>query len=103
MTPSGAPTTYRDLHTALDLLGISGRATLAEIKDRHRVLVKRHHPDTGNPSDPERIRLINEAYRTVMEYLSGYRFSFDEDEFYEQNPEERLRMQFSHDPLWGDR
>jgi hypothetical protein len=33
----------------------------------------------------------------------SYCFSFGEDEFYAQNPEERLRMQFSTDPIWRGR
>jgi hypothetical protein len=36
-----------------------------------------------------------------IEYVESYRFSFSEDEFYEQNAEERVRMQFMTDPLWG--
>lgn len=47
------------------------------------------------------IRQVNAAYRVLLDYVSGYRFSFAEDEFYEQNPEERIRMQFADDPLWG--
>ena len=44
---------------------------------------------------------VNAAYRTVSDYVSQYRFSFAEEEFYEQNPEERIRRQFADDPLWG--
>lgn len=95
--------TYADLQEALQVLGLSERATLKEIKCRHRKLVKRHHPDTGNICEPEMIRKINDAYRIVSGYVSAYRFSFTGDEFYEQNPEERIRMQFYDDPLWGKR
>ena len=93
--------TYADLREAVQILGVGERATLGEIRSRHRALVKRHHPDTGNSGDPEVIRRVNDAYRIVQEYLSTYRFSFGEDEFYEQNPEERIRQQFMDDPLWG--
>ncbi|TGU70301.1 J domain-containing protein [Geomonas terrae] len=86
--------TYANLQEALQILGLGERATLGEIKARHRELVKRHHPDADAQGDPERIRLINAAYRIVSEYIAGYRFSFTEDEFYEQNPDERLRNQF---------
>lgn len=86
--------TFTDLQEALRILGLGERATLAEIKTRHRELVKCHHPDAGAQGDPESIRLVNAAYRIVSEYVSGYRFSFSEDEFYEQNPDERLRNQF---------
>ena len=93
--------TYDDLQEALRVLGLGERATLREIKTQHRELVKHHHPDTGNAGYPEMIRQVNAAYRMVFDYVSAYRFSFAEDEFYEQNPEERIWMQFADDPLWG--
>lgn len=93
--------TYANLRKALHVLGLGERATLREIKACHRDLVKRCHPDVAGSGDPETIRKVNAAYRIVQEYIADYRFSFDEDEFYEQNPEERLRRQFMDDPLWG--
>ncbi len=93
--------TYANLQKALRSLGLGDRASQREIKARHRELVKRHHPDTGFDGDPETIRKINDAYRVVCDYISAYRFSFAEDEFYEQNPEERIWQQFADDPLWG--
>lgn len=92
---------YADLQEAIRVLGIGDRSSIREIKTRHRELVKRHHPDTGNTAEPEKIRQVNAAYRVLLDYVSGYRFSFAEDEFYEQNPEERIWMQFADDPLWG--
>jgi len=93
--------TYYDLQEALRVLGLGERATLTEIKTRHRELVKRHHPDTGTTDDPDTIRQVNAAYKILLDYVSGYRFSFAENEFYEQNPEARIWMQFADDPLWG--
>jgi curved DNA-binding protein CbpA len=95
--------TYQELCRAVTTLGLGERASLGEIKRRHRQLVKLHHPDTGSAEPPEKIREINAAYRTLLDYLAEYRFSFDEKDFYEQCPEERLRKQFADDPLWGDR
>lgn len=93
--------TYADLQEALRIFGLGERATLREIRTRHRSLVKRHHPDSGSAASEETIRRINAAYRILQDYLHDYRFSFAEDEFYEQNPEEQLRRQFMDDPLWG--
>ena len=95
--------TYADLQEALNVLGLGRRATLKEIKTRHRELVKRHHPDTGNDCGSDMIWQVNDAYKVLLDYVSRYRFSFAEDEFYEQNPEERLLMQFADTPLWGKR
>lgn len=93
--------THAELQEALLVLGLGESASLKEIKARHRELVKLHHPDAGHASDPELIRSINAAYKIVSDYISAYRFSFTESEFYEQNPEERIWMQFADDPLWG--
>ncbi len=93
--------TYAELRESLLVFGLGDRATLGEIKARHRELVKRYHPDADGEHDHDRIRKVNAAYRVLLEYVESYRFSFSEDEFYEQNPEERLKRQFMDDPLWG--
>lgn len=93
--------TYADLQEALRTLGLRERSTISEIKSRHRELVKRYHPDSGNADGQESIRNINAAYRILLDYIEEYRLSFTEEEFYEQNPEERIRRQFMNDPLWG--
>ena len=93
--------TYADLKEALLVMDLGERVTLKEIKTRHKELVKRHHPDTGNTDEPDMIRKVNAAYQVVLDYVAAYRFSFTKEEFYEQNPEERLRQQFADDPVWG--
>jgi DnaJ-class molecular chaperone len=93
--------TYTDLQEALRVMDLGERVTLKEIKIRHKELVKRHHPDTGNTDEPEMIRKVNAAYQIVLDYVAAYRFSFTKEEFYVQNPEERLRQQFADDPVWG--
>jgi DnaJ-class molecular chaperone len=94
--------TYAELGESLRIFGLGERATLREIRKRHRELVKRYHPDSCNDDDPGRIRKVNAAYRVLREYVESYRFSFSEDEFYEQNPEERIRRQFMADPVWDN-
>jgi curved DNA-binding protein CbpA len=95
--------TYAELQESLRIFGFGDRSTLKEIKSRHRDLVKRHHPDTGRADDKETIKLVNAAYRILLDYVTEYRFSFAEEEFYEQNPDERLRQQFMDVPQWGKR
>jgi DnaJ-class molecular chaperone len=92
---------YAELQESLLIFGLGERATRKEIKARHRELVKRYHPDARGEHDHDRIRKVNQAYRVLFDYIESYRFSFAEDEFYEQNPEERLKRQFMNDPLWG--
>ena len=95
--------TFEELQSARHILGLADDATFREIKERHRELVKRHHPDTGNEPHEATIRAVNAAYRLIEEYLSNYRISFRESDFYEQSPEERIRQQFMTDPIWGSR
>ncbi len=94
---------YAELKKAVEIFGLGERASLKDIKTRHRELVKRYHPDGGNTAALEEIQKINAAYRVLLDYLAGYRYSFAEAEFYEQQPEERLRQQYGEGPVWGKR
>jgi curved DNA-binding protein CbpA len=89
--------THADFQAALAVFHLPERATLKEIKDRHRRLVKEHHPDHSGGQETEAIRRINAAYQLLRDYCQNYRFCFKREEFYEQNPEERLREQFAPD------
>jgi curved DNA-binding protein CbpA len=95
--------TYKELIEATDILSLPKQASLKEIKRQHRQLVKKHHPDSNGQADenPETIRKINAAYALLRSYCDNYRFSFDHDTFMIQNPEERIRVQFYADPIWG--
>jgi curved DNA-binding protein CbpA len=93
--------TFKELQKSLEILGLADRVTMKQIKNRHRELVKQYHPDSSESANNDQIQLINAAYRILSDYLGTYRFSFSEEEFYIQNPEERLRRQFMDDALWG--
>ena len=93
--------TYREFKQAIKVFDLGERATLVQIKARHRELVKHHHPDQGNSTDPEVIHKINFAYEVLTTYCGSYRYCFSEAEFLEQVPEERLRRQFDWDPVWS--
>lgn len=92
--------TYAELLESLLVFGLGKRVSHKEMKARHRQLVKKYHPNAGAEPDHDRIRRVNAAYRILLDYIESYRFSFAENEFYEQNPDERLRRQFTNDPLW---
>ncbi len=91
---------YNDLVTALEIFAITEPMSLTQLKIKHKKLVKQYHPDTGC-SDNEKIRKINSAYKILEAYCLKFSFTFNHDEFMEQNPEERLRQQFADDPVWG--
>ena len=50
---------------ALKVLGLDADASLAEIKQAHRKLVKQHHPDLGGSA--EAFRRVNEAYQSLVQ------------------------------------
>lgn len=56
---------------AVAVFGLSGPVTRVAVKARYKELVKRHHPDTNNGAKAaeEKIKEINEAYRTIMDML----------------------------------
>ena len=93
--------TYREFKQAIKVFGLSERATVDQLKARHRELVKAHHPDHGNGADLEVIRSVNYAYEILTAYCANYRYCFTEEEFLVQSPEEQLRRQFGWDPVWG--
>lgn len=92
---------HAELKAALAVFGFSehDRLTMAQVKRRHRELSRRNHPDLQG--ELPAMQKINTAATILLSYLQHYRFSFSEEEFYRQNPDERLRMQFSNDPVWG--
>ena len=68
--------TFDELDRARRLFGLHERATLREIKNRHRALAKRFHPDQGENGDAEQMRQVNAAYRLLIDYCAGYRFGY---------------------------
>ncbi|MBL0224935.1 MAG: J domain-containing protein [Geobacteraceae bacterium] len=92
--------THVELKDALTVFGFSERdqPTMAQVKRRHRELSRKYHPDLQG--DAQHMQVLNNAATILMSYLQSYRFSFTEEEFYRQNPDELLRKQFATDP-WG--
>jgi len=97
--------TFIELIEALYLFGFHENDVLSikRIKQRHRSLLRKNHPDLHSDVDPERIRRLNEAAKMIMDYIQSYRFTFTAEEFYRQIPDEHLRHQFSGDPVWAGR
>jgi DnaJ-domain-containing protein 1 len=60
---------------ALALFGLKEPVTTAEIKKRHRELVKQHHPDTngGKSGEARQFHLIQEAFTTLKKYYAPLR------------------------------
>lgn len=81
---------YDELQKALETLDIVTRITRSELKDKYLKLSKIHHPDMQG-GDAKKFKEINEAYKLLSGYMDSFRFSFDEEEFYAQNPFSKKR------------
>jgi DnaJ-class molecular chaperone len=97
---------YEEITNALRVLGLYESATVKEIKNRYRELLKEWHPDLceGNESvrKQKTIEIIS-AYRIIMDYCEQYRFSFSKEEIEKYiSPEELWEKQFGKDPIWGN-
>jgi curved DNA-binding protein CbpA len=55
----------------MKVLELDPPLTAVAVKARYKELVKRHHPDAngGDQASEEKIKLINEAYATIMNSL----------------------------------
>ncbi len=53
---------------ALALFDLQSPVSLAQIKDRYKALVKRHHPDAngGDKGAEEKFKQVSQAYQTLM-------------------------------------
>jgi DnaJ-class molecular chaperone len=60
------------------VLGVKRGASEKEIKEAYRKLIKENHPDINPNADPEKIKLINEAYELLTKKREQYE-SISED------------------------
>jgi DnaJ-class molecular chaperone len=97
---------YEEITRALRILGLYESATVKEIKNKYRELLKKWHPDLCGNNEAIRgqktVEIIN-AYRIIMDYCEQYRFSFSKEEVEKYiSPEELWAKQFGKDPIWGN-
>jgi curved DNA-binding protein CbpA len=101
--------------SALRELGLTPPVSLAEIKKAYRERSRELHPDRNralsHESSDDRPALnetgrndamirLNAAYRLLSDYVARFRYRFNSDEYFEQNPRERVRMQFADSENW---
>ena len=102
-----------DLHTATairdaaEALGITGCASMGEIRHRYHERIKQSHPDvtkdTSETSHQKTI-LLNKSYQLILEYCMNYPFSFQMEDLLktaEKTPSEIWNDRFGDDPIWG--
>jgi curved DNA-binding protein CbpA len=57
---------------AFALMDLKPDVTLAELKTRYKILVKKHHPDVnhGNKDAEERFKIISQAYTLLKNTIT---------------------------------
>ena len=84
-------------------MGLGESATLKEIKEAYREMVKRHHPDKCKYEEKERceeqMKEINRAYHLLIKYCDGYKYSFTKKGV--EDPYIRYMEGFQNDWMWG--
>ncbi|MCF8095513.1 MAG: J domain-containing protein [Desulfobacteraceae bacterium] len=97
-------TKYEKITRARQILEIPETATLEQIKASYRRLLSKWHPDRCTEDIEkanEMTRKITEAYQTLLDYCSNYRYCFSQEEVKKQrSPQEWWMEHFGNDPLW---
>ncbi len=89
---------HEDLLAALETLGLFPPVGWTQIRSAYRRRARALHPDRNPGADAaEAMAELNRAYRLLQGYVESFRYRFDEAEYLEQHPRERLRRQFRVD------
>jgi len=75
---------FDEIVSSLEILELPTLIQKDDIKKQYHFLAKKNHPDTGG--DPEMMEQLNHAYKILMKYIEGFRYSFDEEEISKQFP-----------------
>jgi hypothetical protein len=95
------------IRDAAEALGITGRASIGEIRHLYHEGIKQYHPDVTEDdaqSSHQRTVLLNESYNNLMNYCMNYQFSFQIEDLIqttERTYSEIWKERFGDDPLWG--
>lgn len=96
---------YADITRACKILGLDESATLQEINEKFRVLVKRFHPDANQENkeeSEEKAKEVTWAYNQLLEFISSYRYEFSEEAVHKANfdPQTYNMLKKFYDQWW---
>lgn len=101
-------TRFKKIDVARRILGLEKTATIEKIKQKHRKLVLRYHPDMCKDSEKRKCekmyKKINDAYGILMTYCAGYKYSFKKEAI-ERNKIDKQTYEYLkqfHDGWWED-
>ena len=86
---------------ARDLLGLSERASINNIKQAYRRLVKQHHPDLAGGEEATAMHALTDAYQLLLDVCNNYPVPLPPEDLVPQSDEDWWMERFGNDPLWG--
>lgn len=96
---------YQRITQARKLLELPERASMEDIRNSYRGLIRLWHPDTSKESKEkctEMTARIIASYDMIINYCSHYKFSFSQEEVrFHFSEEEWWQERFGDDPVWG--
>ena len=81
------------IQEALEVLELPPFITKDDIKRQYKRLSKKYHPDIYK--DSSKMVKLNLAYKTLIEYIDNFRYSFDDDEVSKQIPSLKHSSKFT--------
>ena len=95
---------YEKILEARKILELPEAATMEEIKDSYRRLIKKWHPDRCVEEKEACLEMTNKiisAYKVILNYCRNYKFSFSQKEVEKYiTGEEWWMRQFGQGPVW---
>lgn len=100
----------KKVYKASQILNLGERATLEDVKNKYRKLIKKWHPDKCEKESLKKCKKkteeIVQAYDIIITYLNNYLYSFKKADIVHNLPveiqmNEKWKKQFQDDPLWN--
>lgn len=97
------------IYEASKVLNLGEKATMSEIKESYRRLIKKWHPDKCKQNSDickAKTEEIINAYRIILKYCHYQKYSFKKEDIISNLPiekqmDEDWKNRFGNDPLWG--
>lgn len=88
---------FEEIDEARRLLGLGEAATIKEIKQAYKRMVRRYHPDVTQPNAEaeETTKRLNRSYRLLSDYCACYKYSFREEDVHRAYPEEESMKRYA--------
>jgi len=95
-----------EIEKARKILKLSEKASIADVKNSYKKLVKKYHPDKCRDEKKKfcekKIKEINKAYETIMEYCLNYRIPLRNDLSKKQDISDKEHMDRFYNGWWAD-